>query len=298
MKKHLLIAGGSGLIGRALLKEAGTRNWDVTILSRHAGKDRIVWNPELGTIDLSAKLHFDAIINLTGASLSEGRWTENRKKEIYDSRINSCRTLENYLYDGRIHTDIYIGASAIGIYGDCGSTEITETTPIKAKDWFVKTVIDWEKAHMRIASLDIRSVIIRAGIVLSRDGGAFKEILKASKFGILPYFGNGRQIWSWIHISDIAGMIFYCIDHKDLHGIFLGTAPHPVTNRKLVLAMDANMLLNRLVIGIPGFILALILGEMHRVVFESCNAPGKKIIAAGYQFQFSTVQASMKELIK
>ncbi|HZI54508.1 MAG TPA: TIGR01777 family oxidoreductase, partial [Chitinophagaceae bacterium] len=241
--------------------------------------------------------HFEAIINLAGASISEGRWTETRKKEIYDSRINSCRTLENYLYDGRINTDIYIGSSAIGIYGDLGSTEVTETTPIKAKDWFVKTVIDWEKAHMRIAALEIRTVIIRTGIVLSADGGAFKEIFKTSRWGVLPYFGNGRQIWSWIHLRDIAGIMFYCIDLKDLHGIFLGTAPHPVTNRKLVQAIDANIWLNLLVVGIPKFTLALILGEMHRVLFESCNAPGKKIMEAGYQFQFSTVQAAMKELI-
>src|SRR5687768_10772986 len=230
MKKQLLIAGGSGLIGKALQKEAHSRNWDVTILSRQPGKDRIVWNPAMGTIDLPAKMHFEAIINLAGASISEGRWTETRKKEIYDSRINSCRTLENYLYDGRINTDIYIGSSAIGIYGDLGSTEVTETTPIKAKDWFVKTVIDWEKAHMRIAALEIRTVIIRTGIVLSADGGAFKEIFKTSRWGVLPYFGNGRQIWSWIHLRDIAGIMFYCIDLKDLHGIFLGTAPHPVTN--------------------------------------------------------------------
>ena len=298
MKKQLLIAGGSGLIGKALQKEAHSHNWDVTILSRQPGKDRIVWNPALGTIDLSARIHFDAIVNLAGASLSEGRWTEDRKKEIYHSRINSCRTLENYLYDGRINTDIYIGASAIGIYGDRGSTEITETTTVKAKDWFVKTVIDWEKAHMRISALEIRTVIIRTGIVLSVDGGAFKEILKASKWGLIPYFGNGRQIWSWIHIRDIAGIIFYCIDHNDLHGIFLGTAPHPVPNRKLVQAMDANMFLNRLVIGVPRFILASILGEMHRVVFESCNAPGKKIMESGYQFQFPTIQAAMKDLVR
>ncbi len=297
MKKQLLIAGGSGLIGRALQNEATTRQWDVTLLSREPGPNRILWNPELGTIDLPSKMHYDAIINLTGASLSEGRWTDERKKEIYNSRIKSCSTLENYLFDGRLDANIYLGASAIGIYGDRGSFEVTETTPIQANDWFIKTVHDWEKAHQRIAALEIRTMIIRIGIVLSREGGAFREIMKASKWTLLPYFGNGRQIWSWIHIRDLAGIMFYCLDHQDLNGIFLGTAPHPVSNRKLIQTLDVQMYLNMLVLGIPRFILALILGEMHRVLFESCNAPGTKIKKAGYQFVFPTIEMAMKDLM-
>ena len=106
MKKEILIAGGSGFIGQALQKYAVDQGYLVTILSRHKGENTIQWNPESGTIDLPAKLRFNAIINLTGSSLSEGRWTSNRKQDIYQSRIKSCRTLENYLFDGRLMTGI------------------------------------------------------------------------------------------------------------------------------------------------------------------------------------------------
>lgn len=293
----MLIAGGTGLIGSALKTEAGKSNWEVILLSRTTGKDRITWDPDNGTIDLHSKMNFDAIVNLAGASVSKGRWSPERKNEIRESRINSCRTLENYLYDGRINTNVYVGTSAIGIYGDQGLSVVTETTPIKANDWFAKTVMDWEIAHKRIEALEIRTCIIRTGIVLSREGGAFNEILKASKWTILPYFGNGKQIWSWVHIIDIVGMMMHCIEHSDINGIFLGTAPNPVTNKKLIYSLDAYMILNRLVIGIPRVVLSLIMGEMHRVVFDSCNAPGNKITIAGYKFNYPTIDEAMKELI-
>src|SRR5687768_15094724 len=121
MKKEILIAGGSGFIGQALQRHAVDRGYRVTLLSRQAGKDRIQWNPEVGTIDLPARLRFDAIINLAGDSLSKGRWTAEKKQDIYQSRIKSCRTLENYLFDGRLMTQVYIGASGVGIYGNTGS---------------------------------------------------------------------------------------------------------------------------------------------------------------------------------
>ena len=296
MKKKILITGGTGLIGTALKEKAISQDWEVTLLSRQPGPGRITWNPEKGTIDLPYKMHFDAIINLAGTSLSQGRWNEKRKKEIYDSRIKSCRTLESYLYDGRLSTDFYLGASGIGIYGDNGVKEINEKTTYSAKDWFVKTVVDWEKEHHRVAALDIRTVIIRIGIVLSHEGGALQEILKKSRFGVLPYFGNGRQIWPWIHIDDLTSLIFYCIGNSNLEGIFLGVSPDPVTNKKLIQTINAHSASKKIVLGVPRFVLAIVLGEMHRVLFDSCNAIPQKALHSGFQFAFPTIAEAAKDL--
>lgn len=296
MQKKLLIAGGTGLIGSALKEHAITKGWQVTLLSRQAGHERIKWDPAKGSIDLPVKIHFDAIINLAGASVSEGRWTEERKKEIYDSRIKSCRTLENYLYDGRLNTHFYLGASGVGFYGDRGLSEVNEKTPVHAKDWFTNIVLDWENEHHRIAALEIRTIIIRIGIVLSLKGGALKEILQASRLGVIAYFGNGRQIWSWIHIDDLIAIMFYCIDHPHISGICLGTAPNPVSNKKLIRVIHDYMTPKKIIAGVPRFVMALILGEMHRVLFDSCDAKPKKLLKNGFQFSFPTIHEAAKDL--
>ncbi|MGB3079205.1 MAG: NAD-dependent epimerase/dehydratase family protein, partial [Saprospiraceae bacterium] len=234
MQKKLLIAGGSGLIGTALAKEANLQGWEITILSRHAGTGRIVWDPEKGTIDIKDREAYDAIINLAGASIAEGRWTEKRKKEIYQSRIDSCHTIEKYVREGRLTTSFYLGISGIGIYGDRGNDIVDVDTPIvNGDDWLIKTTIDWESGHMAFADLDIRTIILRTGIVLSLDGGALKEIMSTPGIGVLSYFGNGKQVWSWIHIHDLIRMIFFCIGDANTKGVYLASSPHPVSNKIL-----------------------------------------------------------------
>ncbi len=298
MKKQILIAGGTGLIGTALKEMAIVKDWDVTILSRQPGQGKIKWDPEKGTIELPSIMRFDAIINLTGASVSEGRWTEKRKEEIYDSRIKSCRTLENYLFDGRLNTGFYLGSSGVGVYGDRGVSEVTEKTLVKATDWFTQLVVDWEKGHNRIAALEIRTFIIRTGIVLSRKGGALKEILQSSRFGVLAYFGNGQQIWPWIHIDDLTRIICYCIEQPKLNGVILGTSPNAVSNKELIKAIHDYIAPKKIMAGVPRFIMALMLGEMHRVLFDSCNAKPQKLLDSGFQFSFPTIQDAAKDLAK
>lgn len=297
MKKQLLIAGGTGMIGSELQRVARSANWDVSILSRQAGANRIKWDPKKGTIELPSKMTYDAIINLAGASLNSGRWTEITKKEIYNSRLMAARTLENYLFDGRLATKCYLGASAVGIYGDQRTKEVNEKTPVNPSDWFTKTVDDWEAAHHRMEALDIRTIILRTGMVLSREGGALTEILKPTRFGIITFFGNGRQFWSWIHIHDLARMMLYCCDHNDLKGIFLATAPEPVTNKNFTRRINYNLPTRKMIIGVPKAVLVLMLGEMHRILFDSCNATPKKIMKHGFQFKYPTLDTAARDLV-
>ncbi|MEO5906114.1 MAG: TIGR01777 family oxidoreductase, partial [Saprospiraceae bacterium] len=295
-KPRILIAGGSGLIGTAISKEAFARGYNVTILSRNAGPGRIIWNPAEMRIELTSPMEYDAIINMTGASLSEGRWTDEKKKEIVDSRLHAADTLETYLREGKLKTKVYIGASGIGIYGNRGDEIISETSPIYPGDnWLIKLVMDWEQAHLDISKLGIRTAVIRTGIVLSREGGALYELLEKAKLGVLPYFGNGQQIWAWIHIIDLVNMMLFIIKNQSANGIYLGTSPNPVSNQKIVTTFNQYLKPKRIVAGVPRFVLSIMLGEMHHVLFESCNAIPERIMEEGYHFRYPTIQSAAED---
>jgi uncharacterized protein (TIGR01777 family) len=299
MKKKLLIAGGSGLIGTALKELATKHGWEVMILSREPGPEKIVWNPEAKSISLTEAMSFDAVINLAGASIADGKWTEARKKEIVDSRVNAAATLEKYLHKGLLKTQTYVGASAIGIYGDRGSAPLDETSPILAQDeWMVNTVLQWEKAHAAIKALGIRTVITRIGIVLSVKGGALPEIIRTAPFGFLGYFGDGHQIWPWIHIDDVAAIILHAIADDKMHGTYLAVAPSPASNKEIVKAASQAYSPHRLVIPVPVLGLKLLLGEMHHMLMESCNAHPVRLNKENFSFRFNKIEEAMEDLIR
>ncbi len=298
MNKRLLIAGGSGMIGTAVAQEARREGWEVIILSRNPGPGIIAWDPSQGTIDITENQNFDAIINLAGSPIAKSRWTKKNKKEISQSRLNACHTLETYLLEKRITTGFYLGASAIGIYGDKDAEEVNEQTPIKPHDdWFVQTVIEWENAHNRITALGIRTAILRIGIVLSAGAGALKEIINTPGFPVLSYFGDGDQTWPWIHVSDIARMALFCNDHPSISGTYLATSPNPVTNKYFTQTINKFISPKRIIVGVPKIIMSIILGEKHRVLFDSCNAISEKIQKEGFVFRFTKIEEAIKNLL-
>ncbi len=299
MKKQLLIAGGTGLIGTVIKEAALSRGWEVMILSREPGPGMMAWNPAKRTISLAEVLTFDAIINLAGASIAGSKWTTARKKEIVDSRVDAAATLEKYLKQGLLKTQTYIGASAIGIYGDRGSESLDETSPIVAEDqWMVNTVLQWENGHAAIESLGIRTVITRIGIVLSEKGGALPEIIQTAPFGFLGYFGDGHQIWPWIHIDDLVDIMLLAIDEDKMRGTYLAVAPSPASNKEIVVAASHAYSPHRLVIPVPVFGLRLMLGEMHQMLMQSCNAHPARLVKENFPFRFNKIEVAMDDLIK
>ncbi len=299
MNKQLLIAGGTGLIGTAVKEHATSRGWEVMILSREPGPGKIVWNPAVKTISLSEAMTFDVIINLAGASIAGSKWTTGRKKEIVDSRVNAAATLEKYLQQGLLKTQTYIGASAIGIYGDRGSELLDETSSIIAEDeWMVNTVQQWEKGHAAIESLGIRTVIPRIGIVMSDKGGALPELIRTAPFGFLGYFGDGHQIWPWIHIDDLVDILLLAIDDVKMRGTYLAVAPSPASNKEIVVAASHAYSPHRLVIPVPVFGLQLMLGEMHQMLMQSCNAHPVRLSKENFPFRYNRIEEAMEDLIR
>lgn len=295
----MLIAGGSGLIGNAIQEAALMEGWEVTLLSRSKGPGRIVWDPGQEQIELTGARAFDAIINLAGTSIAGGRWTGKRKKDIVDSRVNACRTIEKCLREGKLSTRVYIGASAIGIYGDRKEEPVDESTMIVSDgDWMVKTVQDWEAGHSRVEALGIRTVVLRIGIVLSLKGGALPEMLQTARFGLLGYFGNGRQIWPWIHIDDLVSIFLRAVSDDNMHGVYFAGSPNPVSNKEMTIAASKAYSSRRLVVPAPVIFLSLLLGEMRQMLLQSCNGRPARLLREGFHFRYPTIGEAMKSLIK
>jgi len=298
MGKQLLIAGGSGLIGSAIQDLATKQGWEVTILSRSEGVGHLVWDPAKEVISIVTPRTFDAIINLAGSSIAGGRWTDERKKDIVQSRVQASRTLEKYLQEGILSTAVYVGASAIGIYGDRGNERVDEQSPIHAKgDWMAETVVRWEEGHKQIEALGIKSIILRIGIVLSLEGGALPEMLKTGPVGVLGYFGSGDQYWPWIHIEDLAKLMLEAASNERMSGIYLAASPSPVTNKEMAAAASLQYSPHRLVIPVPVFLLTLMLGEMKQMLLQSCNGHPTRLIREGFKFRYETIGEAMKNLL-
>jgi uncharacterized protein (TIGR01777 family) len=299
MNKRILIAGGTGLIGTVLSQAAKEKQYDVFILSRQPGLGTISWDPSVQKINITSPEYFDAIVNLAGSSIAKGRWTAKKKQDVLQSRLDSCATLYHYLQQGLLKTKIYIGTSGVGYYRDSGAAQVDESTATTHPgDWMVETVKAWEEAHRQMETLGIRTCIFRTGIVLSKDGGALKELLLPAKFGVIPYFGNGDQFWSWIHIEDVVSSCLYAIDQDDMEGLFLAVSPHAVTNKQLAHAMSKQYWIKMLVAGVPVLVLRLMLGELHTVLLDSCNAYPARLLEKNYQFRFPEIEFAMRDLIQ
>jgi uncharacterized protein (TIGR01777 family) len=295
--KKILLAGGSGLIGRMIKIMAEAEGNKVIVLSRNPAPGQSGWNPAIRNMEVEQPQFYDAIINLAGSSIADGRWTASRKKDIIQSRLDSAGTIEKYIANGLLKTRVYIGMSGIGIYGDRGETQVNEDTSIEiSSDWLVNIAAQWEAAHHRMESLGVRTVILRTGIVLSMEGGALKEVLMPARYGVLTCFGNGRQYWPWIHILDVAGICLRAVRDESWSGVYLAVSPHPLSNRQFTAEINHQFALRRLVLPVPRWVMRVMFGEMHRVLFDSCHALPARLTQAQYNFRFGHLESALKDL--
>jgi uncharacterized protein (TIGR01777 family) len=305
----ILITGGTGLIGAALTPLLLERGHKVIILSRSARNDvsgnvtYAAWDVENKTIDAKAIEQADHIIHLAGANVAEKRWSKARKNEILESRTKSGELLVHALSTMANKVKSVISSSAIGFYGEDKKRSPKKksfTEEVRADDSFLATTCQqWEESIKPVEQLGKRLVIIRTGIVLSADGGALAEFIKPIKTGFATILGNGKQVISWIHIEDICRLYLFAIEQNGLSGIFNGVAPHPVTNKELVIDI-AQRLKGRFYMSmhVPAFMLKLVMGEMSVEVLKSATVACDKIKFAGFHFVYPTIDAALNQLIK
>jgi len=302
----ILISGGSGLIGSAITDLLINRGFNVIILTRNKKKYNdsqhvkyAEWDPYRKNIDVTVFNEADQLIHLAGEGVADKRWTQKRKKEIIDSRVNTAHFLATCLtkYPNKIKS--VIAASAIGWYGPDpmvpNPNPFHESAPSN-DDFLGTTCRKWENALHEYEVLNKRLVILRTGIVLSKNGGAYPQFKKCVGPGVTTILGSGRQMISWVHVDDLASMYAYVLSSSSLAGVYNAVAPNPVSNEQLIREIESIKNRKQVKLHIPEFILKVALGELSIEVLKSCTVSSAKITATGFQFKYPAIQDAVQEL--
>lgn len=304
----VLITGGTGMIGKALTKVLLEKGYEVIILTRNIEQleiknsklkiDYAEWNVAKQLIDENAIAKADYIIHLAGANVGEKRWTKKRKREIVRSRVDSGKLIVESLKNIPNKVKAVVSASAMGYYGPDRENNpgFRETDPAFT-DFLGNTCKQWEESIEPVTQLGKRLVLLRAGIVLSKKGGAFPKFLNALQFGFTTVLGNGKQIISWIHIDDLVNLYVYAIENGKLSGVYNAVAPNPVSNKEFILTLAKERNKFYIPVRIPAFVLKIVLGQMSIEVLKSARVSSEKIQQTGFQFLYPTVDSAFQKLL-
>ncbi len=298
----ILITGATGLVGNelvSLLLQNGVSVNYLTVsknkIEDEANYKGFYWNPAQGIIDENCLMGVDAIIHLAGANIAK-RWTKNYKQEIIESRILSSNLIYKALKSNHHQVKQIVSASAIGIYPDSLNNEYTEETQSVDDSFLGNVVLKWEQSIDKFKSLDIKVCKLRTGLVLSNKGGALMQMLKAIKLGLGAPFGTGKQFQSWIHIHDLVAM-YFCAVQNQWEGVFNAVAPNPATNKELTAKIAKKLKKPLFLPSIPQFLMRLVFGEMHIILFTSQNVKSGKSEKNGFTFKYRTLDKALSHLL-
>jgi len=291
------ITGASGLVGSALSPSLSEAGHDVVRLVRRApsAAGEIPWDPERG-VDGDALEGVDAVVHLAGENLAAGRWSQQRKARIRDSRVGPTRILAETLARMKRAPKVFVSASAVGYYGHRGDEWLTEDAP-PADDFLGRLVRDWEAAAAPAADAGIRVVHPRMGMVLSPAGGALGKMLLPFRMGLGGVLGDGGQYMSWIAIDDVVGAICHSLIHEGVKGPVNVVAPSPVTNTEFTKTLG-RVLRRPTFAPAPPFALRLVFGEMaDATILASIRARPVRLVTAGYRFRFPELEPALRHVL-
>ena len=299
----ILITGATGLVGNeltALLLQNG-----VTVHYLTTSKTKIIsqsnyqgfyWNPAQGIIDENCFLGVDTIIHLAGANIAK-RWTAAYKQEIIESRILSSNLIFKVLKANPHQVKQIVSASGIAIYPNSPTTVYTENSASIDNGFLGNVVIKWEESVDKFKLLNIKVCKLRTGVVFSKKGGALSEMLKPIQLGLGSSYGDGKQIQSWIHIHDLTALYYYAVQHS-WEGVYNAAAPITCTNKELVKTIAKILKKPLFMPSIPKFVFALLLGEMHELLFSNQNVSAQKVLEEGFVFQYPTIEKALTDIFK
>lgn len=297
----IFITGASGLIGKALRKSFEEKGYDLLLAGRREpeNENEIKWEAETGFAedDLPRLEGIDAVVHLAGESVSGLRWTEEKKRGIRDSRVLGTRSVVDALSQLKKKPKVFAAASAIGFYGDRDDDILTETS-VAGDTFLARTCKDWEAEARRAEDSGIRTVLLRTGIVLSKDGGALATMLTPFKLGVGGVVGSGKQWMSWISLDDIVAIYNDAIENENLRGAVNAVAPNPVTNEEFTKTMG-DVLYRPTFLPIPEFAVNFVFGEMgDALLLDSMRVEPKRLNDAGYKFKFPDLKAALEHAVK
>lgn len=297
-----LITGGTGFVGRELCRRLGrvtitSRNRDAALrnlgLSKDAVERVIQWDASTDPIALPQDVHFGAIVNLMGESIAEGRWNAQKKNRIRSSRVEGTQRLVNGIIESGNFPQVFVSASAIGIYGDAGE-DVVDENHVHGTGFLPEVCAQWEQEAMRLQEHGVRVVCLRIGIVLGGQGGALKKMVPIFRWGLGGNLGSGSQWVAWIHVHDLVSLIEWSIENKSVSGPVNATAPNPVRNKEFTKALAA-VLKRPAFLPAPKFALKLALGEFAESLLFSQRVVPAFALNHGFQFQFSNIESAIKD---
>ncbi|MGD1996541.1 MAG: TIGR01777 family oxidoreductase [Anaerolineae bacterium] len=300
---RVIITGGTGLVGRALMEDLIADGYHVSVLSRTperatglpSGARVVGWDARSAEGWGSLADGSDAIVNLAGESIF-GRWTPARKGRIRESRVNAGRAVVEAVELAEVKPRLVVQASGMGYYGHRGDELITEEASA-GEDYLGRTAVEWEASTAPVESLGVRRVVIRSGVVLSRDGGAFPLMALPFRLFVGGPLGDGDQWLPWIHIADEVRSIRFLMEMEEAHGPFHLTAPEPLTNADFSRVL-ARVLRRPAFFRVPAFAVRLLLGQMSVVVLEGQRAVPRRLRDLGFDFRFPEGEAALRDLLE
>ncbi len=300
-----IVTGGSGLIGRALCRELVDHGHEVMVLSRNPGKKEEGLPNEVEIVEWDAQSakgwgdlvnETDAIVNLAGAGLADGRWTDERKRSILESRVQAGQAVLEAVSAASTKPKVVIQSSAVGYYGPRRDEKLDEDAA-PGSDFLARVCFDWEASTAPVERMGVRRPIIRTGIVLSAEGGALPKILLPFKLFAGGPMGDGKQYWPWIHIKDEVRAIRFLMENEKASGPFNLAAPQPLTNKEFA-AVVGQVMGRPALLPAPAFALKLALGEMSTVLLDGQRAMPSRLQELGFEFDFAALDAALKDLLK
>jgi uncharacterized protein (TIGR01777 family) len=299
------VTGASGLIGSALVAKLVARGDEVTVLTRDPDRTRaklgnetqaLRWDPLSEPAPARALSGRDAIVNLAGEPVAQ-RWSERAKQAIRDSRVTGTRNLVEGLRElaAEIRPSVLVNSSAIGYYGAHGAEPIDEEAPAGA-GFLAQVCAAWETEARAAAALGMRSVQVRTGVVLDRAGGALAKMLPPFRLGVGGPVAGGRQYVAWIHRDDLVGIMLAALDDERWTGAVNATAPEPVSNRALSLALG-RALHRPALLPVPGAALRALYGEMAEIVTTGVRAVPAKALVLGYEFEHPRLEEALRSAL-
>jgi hypothetical protein len=298
-KGPIIIAGGSGLIGRRLSRDLMAKGYAVTILSRSArpqpelpdGVEVSPWTPERRGSWEHVLAGSTAVVQLAGQNLATGRWTAARKRRFWESRVTSSRVLAEAAVDAAPRPAVFVQGSAVGYYGNGGDQPLTEASP-KGEGYLANLCAAWEEASRDVESAGIRHAMARTGLVLGAEGDLLRRMGLPFRLGVGGPMGSGEQWMPWIHLADEARALRFLIETPDASGPFNLTSPEPVNNRRFSKVLGAS-LRRPSWLRVPAWVLRVALGEMSSLVLEGQRALPENLLRAGFEFRFQDLRTTL-----
>ena len=299
---RVIVTGGTGFIGSKLCENLVAKGHEVVLFTRDASRSRDQVHPKVRVVSWAPGAAWEswvdgagAIVNLAGESIAQ-RWTAAAKLRIVASRVDAAARLSAAIEKASVKPSVLVNAAAVGYYGPHGDETLDEDSP-PGTDFLATTCVAWEEAAKKIEAQGVRVVMIRAGVVLGKDGGALAKMLPPFKAFAGGPIGSGEQWMSWIHVGDLVALFVFAIENANARGPINGTAPSPVTMKEFAKALG-HAIHRPSLFPAPAAAVRLLLGEMSTVVLEGQRVVPRKAEALGFKFRFTEVGAALQDVTK